>query len=415
MNDTPSSATSTAAQRFSWCLYDFANSGFPTVIITAVYVLYFKQVVVGDEAGSGRSDNLWGLSNSLAAAIVFLGAPFLGAFADRGGHKRFLLGAFTLLCVVGTALLALTGPQSIALAMCLVVLAIVGFESACVFYNAFLPTLVPASALGRLSGYGWALGYIGGLGCLLAVLPLATRAMFAVPLVVAAWYLVFSLPALLLLRDRPCVREGKPGGHSVEVLRRLWREKALRRFLVSFFFYDNAVVTIIVFAVAFAADSLAFTTAENIALIVVMNVVAAPSALGFGWFADRFGVKRTLVTTLLIWLLVVVGAELAAWPGLFAVDTAKSVFWAVAATASLAIGAIQATSRAFVGMLAPQGRSGEFYGFMAFAGKGSAILGPAVFGFLSDAFDSQRLAVASVGAFFVVGLALLLGVEEPRR
>lgn len=405
---------STRAQRFAWYLYDFANSGFPTVIITAVYVLFFKRVVVGDEAGDGRSDNLWGLSNSLAAAIVFLGAPMLGAFADRGGHKRLFLGLFTLLCVVATALLTFTGAGTVALAMVLVILAVVGFEAACVFYNAFLPELAPAKQLGRLSGYGWALGYLGGLGCLLAVLPLATRAITIVPLVVAAWYLVFSIPSLLLLRDSKASGLIETPASPLELLRRLWREKALRRFLVSYFFYENAVVTIIVFAVAFAADSLAFTTTENIVLIVVMNVVAAPSAMVFGWIADRIGAKRTLIATILIWLAVVAGAEVAAWPGLFEVEQAKRVFWGVAAGASLAIGAIQATSRAFVGLLAPAGRSGEFYGFMAFAGKGSAVLGPLVFGLVSDAFDSQRAAVASVGVFFLIGLALLVGVPEKR-
>jgi UMF1 family MFS transporter len=406
---------STRAQRFSWCLYDFANSAFPTVIITAVYVLYFKRVVVGDEAGSGRSDNLWGLSNSLAAAIVFLCAPVLGAFADRGGHKRVLLGAFTLLCVLATAMLSLTGPGTVGLAMALVVLGVVGFEASCVFYNAFLPSLVPATSLGRLSGYGWALGYVGGLGSLLCVLPVATSAMFAVPVIVALWYLVFSLPALMILRDRPSAHPPAISAGPIALLRRLWKEKALRRFLASYFFYENAVVTIIVFAVAFAADSLAFTTAENIALVVVMNVVAAPSALAFGWVADRVGAKRTLVITILIWLLVVGGAQLAAWPGLFEVEAAKQVFWAVATGASLAIGAIQATSRAFVAVLAPEGRSGEFYGFMAFAGKGSAVLGPLVFGIVSDVFSSQRAAVASIGVFFAIGLILLLGVKDPRR
>jgi UMF1 family MFS transporter len=162
--------------------------------------------------------------------------------------------------------------------------------------------------------------------------------------------------------------------------------------------------------VAFSSDSLGFTIGESVLLIIVMNMVASPGALAFGYLADRIGPKAVLVATLVIWLIVVAGSEAAVWPGLFSPQGAKSVFWAVAALASLAIGAIQATSRSFVGQMAPDGRSGEFYGFMAFAGKGSAILGPLVFGLVSDIFDSQRAAVATIGLFFVIGLILLLRV-----
>jgi UMF1 family MFS transporter len=187
------------------------------------------------------------------------------------------------------------------------------------------------------------------------------------------------------------------------------------RFLVAYFFYNNAVVTIIVFAVAFSSDSLEFTMTESIMLIVAMNLIAAPGAYVFGRIAEKIGARRTIVVTLVMWLVVVGGAEVAAWPGLFTVVGAKTCFWGVAGLASLCIGAIQATSRTFVGQLAPPGRAGEFFGFMAFAGRGSAILGPPIFGVASDAFDSQRVAVLTIGAFFALGLILVLRVRDPRR
>jgi UMF1 family MFS transporter len=414
--------TSTRGQRFAWCLYDFANSAFPTVIVTAIYVLYFKDTVVGDDP-PGLSDRLWGTANSVAAAIVFLSAPLLGAIADLSGRKRHFLAAYVVLCVGATAGLALTGEGTIALAMTLFITASVGFEGSCVFYNAFLPELVPPERMGRLSGKGWALGYIGGLGCMGAVFPLAQSAIELVPLIVAAWFGVFSIPSLLMLRDRPPTRR-EPGAPSVvraglsrfaRTIRSIREYRNLARFFVSYFFYNNAVITIIVFAVAFSSDSLQFTLTENIILIGVMNLIAAPGAFAFGWIADRIGAKRTIVVTLFMWLAVVAGAELAAWPGLFSVSGAKACFWGVAGLASLCIGAIQATSRTFVGQLAPEGRAGEFYGFMAFAGKGSAILGPLVFGLASDIFDSQRVAVLTIGAFFLIGLLLLARVADPRR
>ena len=410
---------SPGTQRFAWCLYDFANSAFPTVIVTAVYVLYFKGVVVGNTE-PGRSDNLWGAANSLAAALVFLTAPLLGAAADLGGKKRAFLIAFASISIASTAGLYFTGQGTVLLAMSLMVLAVFGFEGSCVFYNAFLPDLAPPEKMGRLSGYGWALGYMGGLGCLLAILPIAESHTRLVPLVVAAWFLVFSLPAFVLLRDRvkpqaaqkPLAVLKKGGSRLVATVGEIRNHRPMLRFLASYFFYNNAVITIIVFAVAFSSETLGFTTKQSIALMVVMNVIAAPGALAFGWLADRMGAKRTLIATLIMWLLVVAGAQSAAWPELFTAEQAKSVFWGVAALASLCIGAVQATSRSFVGQMAPDGRSGEFYGFMAFAGKGSAILGPLVFGLAADVFDSQRVAVATIGVFFAVGLLLLFRVPE---
>jgi UMF1 family MFS transporter len=386
------------------------------VIITAIYVLYFKNVVVGDSE-PGRSDNLWGMSNSIAAVVVFIIAPVLGAAADMAGRKRLFLIVFTFICVIATGFLFFTGPGTIALAMILVVIAIIGFEGACVFYNAFLPELAASEKMGRLSGKGWALGYLGGLGCLLAVKPLTGTHIALIPPLVGLWFLTFAMPALLLLKDKPAdpkISYTASIALGITRLKSTFREiakhRALVRFLISYFFYNNAVLTIIVFAVAFSSDSLGFTIGESVMLIIVMNMVASPGALAFGYLADRIGPKTVLLATLVIWLIVVAGSEAAVWPGLFSAQDAKSVFWAVAALASLAIGAIQATSRSFVGQMAPAGRSGEFYGFMAFAGKGSAILGPLVFGLVSDVFDSQRAAVATTGLFFVIGLILLLRV-----
>ena len=422
-SDSEPNILSTGAQRFSWCLFDFANSAFPTVIITAIYVIYFKDVVVGSDT-PGVSDRLWGNANSIGAAIVFFLAPILGAVADYAHKKKMFLIGFTMLCVVSTALLSFTAAGTVTLAMGAFIAAVVGFEAAVVFYNAFLPQLVPREKMEMLSGSGWALGYIGGLGCLLLCLPIALGKtwLHLIPMVVASWFAIFSLPAFIMLKEAApgasvgavsAVRQGV--AQLVATLTEIRQHGNLVRFLLAFFFYNNAVATIIVFAVAFSKDSLAFTTMQNIILVIIMNIVAAPGAYGFGRIANRIGARRTIVITLVMWLVVVLGAELAAWPGLFSVSGAQTCFWGVAALASLCIGATQSTSRTFVGQMAPEGHSGEFFGFMAFAGKGSAIVGPLVFGLVSSSFDSQRLAVLSIGGFFAIGLTLMGFVKNPVR
>jgi MFS transporter, UMF1 family len=281
--------------------------------------------------------------------------------------------------------------------------------------------LVPKKQMETLSGAGWGFGYIGGLGCLIICLPIALGKtwLHLIPLVVAMWFFIFSLPAFFLLKERTRRSADSAYGAILQGIKQLIstvstlkQHSNLVRFLAAFFFFNNAVATIIVFAVAFSKDSLAFTTRQNIILVIVMNIVAAPGAYVFGRIAKRVGARRTIVTTLVMWLFVVLGAELAAWPGLFTVSGAQTCFWGVAVLASLCIGATQATSRTFVGQLAPAGQSGEFFGFMAFAGKGSAIVGPLVFGLVSSYFESQRLAVLSIGVFFGIGLILMTFVRN---
>ena len=408
------SPRSTPAQRFVWCLYDFGNSAFPTVIITAVYALYFSQVVV-DDTPPGRADQLWGLATSLGALLVFLVAPLLGTLADGHGWKRPMLIVHALLCAAATAGLAWTGAGTEVLAIVLVVLGLYAFEAGNVFYNAYLPELVDRAGIAVLSGRAWAFGYIGGLLCLLVVLGMTEFGLgvASVPLVVAVWFLLFTAPALWLLRDSHSRRSvATPFWERIRGIR---QHRELGRFLLSLFFYMNALNTVYVFAVVFATRSLGFTTNESIILVIVLNVVAAPGAMLFARIADRTGVRASIALSLWLWLIVVVGSVWAAWPGAFESTTsAKTLFWGVAALASLCIGATQATSRTYVAALAPPGMSGEFFGFMALAGRASAVLGPWVFGEVSRASGGdQRWAVATIGGFFAIGLVLLALVREP--
>ncbi len=413
MNDVPSRA---AKQRFAWCLYDFGNSAYPTIIMTAVYALYFADVIV-PSAQSASSDKWWGWANGIGALFVVLTAPFLGSLADRVRKKRLFLGLHFVVGVVTCAALALAGPGDVGFAMLLIVVSLYAFEGGNVFYNAFLPELVGVGAVAKLGARGWAFGYAGGLASLGVVLLLLL--FFGVDarycaLVAAGWWLVFGLPAIVLLRDAPRSAQGVVARRSVrQRLLGLREEGRLLRFLAALFFYMNALSTIFVFAAVFTRTSLGFTKTESIVLILLLNIVAIPGSLLFGKLAERRGSLWSIGLSLVLWLFVVAAAITTAWPGLFEPALAKGLFWGVATLAALCIGATQATSRSYVGEITRPGMSGEFFGMMAIAGRASAILGPIVFGELSDLCGGdQRLALASVGGFFFIGLLLLLRCRE---
>jgi UMF1 family MFS transporter len=402
----------------AWCFYDFADSGFTTVIVTAFYVLYFKAVVVGD---SSLGDWYWGLANAASALVMATLAPILGAIADHSGSKLFFLRACAILIVVFTASLFLVQPGMVVLGMGLFLVANVGFGGGVIFIDAFLPELSDASNVGRISGYRWAIGYIGGMLCLGAVLPLAsggfsTENLFSARLVfpvVAIWYAVWSVPTFLFLRERALPRPLPAGrgylqvgfGRLRETFRHIRRYRELLKFLLAFWIYNDAIVTIIVFATAFASDTLHFTVSENLLLILAVNIPASVGSLIFGRILDRFGAKRTVVLTLVLWL-GVVGLTLAA--------TTKPFFFGVAVLAGIGLGSCQSTSRSLMARLTPKEKAAEFFGFLGVAGKVSSIIGPFLFGLISITTGSQRLAVLAVGLFFLAGLLVLLSVDEGR-
>ncbi len=400
----------------AWYGYDFADSAFTTVIVTAFYVLYFKAVVVGDP---NLGDWYWGLANSLSALALALTAPVLGAIADHSASKLIFLRSFAVLLAVFTASLALVGPGDVAAGMGLFIVANIGFAGGVIFIDAFLPELSHAGNVGRLAGNRYGIGYLGGMACLAAILPLAAggftpenlasaRAVF---LVVAGWYGLFAIPTFLFLRERAVPRPLPRGRTYVGVgfarlavtFRHIRRYRELFKFLVAFWVYNDAIITIIVFSAAYAADTLSFTVQENLLLLLAVNIPAAAGSFFFGRLADRAGIKRTVVMTLILWLLVVAAALL---------TTSKAAFFGVAALAGVGLGSCQSTSRSLMSRFTPREKAAEFFAFMGFAGKVSSIVGPLLFGAISVATGSQRLSVLAVGLFFLAGLVLLLGVDE---
>jgi UMF1 family MFS transporter len=404
----------------AWAMYDFANSGYTTVVITAVFNAYFVAVVAGNAAWATL---LWTTTLALSYAAVMATAPLIGAYADRHATKKPLLALTTVGCVACTAGLALAGPGEIALACAFIVLSNFFFSTGENLIAAFLPELARGKALGKVSGWGWGLGYVGGLvslGASLAYVTAAqgrgeTAAQF-VPvtmLITAAIFLLASLPTLLVLKERAVPRPLTAGslvaeafGRVLDTARHAARFADLARFLVCLVCYQAGVQAVVALAAIYAEQAMGFTTKDSIMLILAVNVTAALGAIAFGQVQDRLGHVRTIALTLAGWIATV---ALAWWA------TDRPTFWLAANMAGLCLGASQSAGRALVGYLSPRDRRAEFFGLWGMAVKLSSILGPVTYGLASWlSRGDHRLAILITGAYFVAGLAVLGGVDARR-
>ena len=406
---------------WAWAMYDFANSGYTTVVITAIFNAYFVAVVAG---GAPWATFAWTATLSLSYALVIVTAPLIGAYADLRANKKRLLLFTTAGCVLGTAALALAGPGDLAIAVACVVISNFFFCTGCDLIAAFLPELARGRDLGKVSGWGWSLGYIGGLlslGACLAYVSWAqadgqTAAQF-VPvtmLITAVLFALASLPTFALLRER-AAPQPLPSGASLagaafarlaDTLRHAARYQDLRRFLVCIVFYQAGVQTVITLAAIYAQQAMGFNTSDTLILVLVVNVTAAVGAFFFGNVQDRIGHVPTIAFTLAGWIATV----LIAW----AADT-RMLFWIAANLAGLCLGASQSAGRALVGYLSPKARRAEFFGLWGLATNLSSILGPITYGAVSwVSLGNHRLAMLITGAFFVAGLLILHGVDARR-
>ena len=396
---------------FLWALYDFANSIYPAVITATIFGVYFTRHIVGNETGLG--DLWWGRVISVSMLFVAFTSPSLGAIADAAGLRKKMLLFYTLLCAICVALFATIQPGMILWAFVLAVLANIGFEGALVFYNAYLPDIAPPKHQGAVSGIGFGLGYAGSAVGLLIVLPLVSRDQFDLTwLAVASFFVLFSLPAFIGL---PADRRSEGTLHGAVLagilgLKRLigdvLRLRDLRRFLLAYFFYIDGVNTTIIFSAIFAAKTLGFDDPELIYLYLVVQLSALIGAFGLARPTDLWGPKKVISLTLVFWTMVVFSV--------YFVES-KTLFFIMAVSAGLGLGVVQAASRALMSALIPQGKEAEMFGFYAFCGKSSSVIGPLVFGAVSFALGgNQRAAIFSVAAFFLIGLVFLQRVRDPK-
>ena len=405
---------------WAWAMYDFANSGYTTVVITAIFNAYFVAVVAGNQPWGTFA---WTAALALSYALIMLMAPLVGAYADLHAAKKKLLLISTVGCVVFTAALALVGPGQIWLAIPLIALSNFFYGSGENLIAAFLPELARGRALGKVSGWGWSLGYLGGLvslGACLAYVNWAEahgrQAADFVPvtlLITAALFALASLPTFLFLKER-AIPQTHARHHLIreayvrlgQTLRHAARYRDLRRFLICTVFYQAGIQAVISLAAIYAQQAMHFSTRDTILLVFVVNITAAAGAFLFGHLQDRIGHIQTIALTLVLWIVMV----LLAWSA-----QGAQMFWVAANLAGIAMGASQSAGRAMVGLLSPAQRRAEFFGLWGLAVKFSAILGPITYGLTSWLSQGDhRLAILVTGSYFVVGLMLLGGVDVLR-
>lgn len=392
---------------FGWCLFDFANSSYSAVIAAVVFPVYYAKVIVGNEAGLG--DLWWGRAISLSMAIVALSSPFLGGIADSSGARKRFLFVYTLVCAVSVASFSILQPGMIMAGFFLIVLANIGMEGGLVFYNAYLPDIAPPDHIGRVSAWGFGIGYAGSVASLLLALPLVKSGMFqAVWIMVGLFFMIFAMPLFLWVNGGGASGEGvlSAASHGLRSmtasLREIWADNRARRFLSAYFIYEDGVNTVIVFSSIFAATTLGFKAEELILLYMVVQVTALAGSFAMASPIDRWGAKRVIMLSLALWVSVSVIA---------CVTHTKQVFWMVATIAGLGLGTVQAASRALFAGFIPKGREAAFFGVYSLVGKTSAVLGPLVFGYVSTMTGSQRPAILSVALFFLIGGILLSRVK----
>jgi len=406
-------------EAWAWAMFDFANSGYTTVVITAVFNAYFVARIAGNTDWASLA---WTSALAVSYALIMISAPAIGAYADRHLAKKRLLALTTLGCVAATAGLGLAGPGDIWLAAGWVVASNFFFGSGENLIAAFLPELARGRSLGRLSGWGWGLGYVGGLLTLGLCLAWVSHAQAQgesadsfVPVtlwITAGMFLLASLPTFLFLHERGLGQEAQAQPaqsayrHLLDTLAFLRGFPDAARFLVCIVFYQAGVQAVITLAAVYADQAMHFSTQQTILLVMVVNVTAAVGALAFGHVQDRIGHKLALAITLLGWLLTIVLAWLAS-------DAAR--FWLAANLAGLCLGSSQSAGRALVGYLSPLARRAEFFGLWGLAVKLSSILGPVTYGlavWLTN--GDHRSAMLTLAVYFVIGLAVLAGVDVRR-
>ena len=405
---------------FGWVLFDFANSAYTTLVVTFIYGTYFVSVIAPDKVAGTA---LWSRGITMTAVCVAFLSPILGALADQGGlRKRYLLIS-TVVTVAATTALFWVAPGQVFWALFFFVISNIAFEFSNVFYNAYLPDISTRNNIGRISGVGWGVGYIGGLAAMVLALVgfvspetpwfgLSTADgvnIRATCLLVAAWFALFSIPLFLWVPETVQLvradkkRIAKTGlADLVNTFKEIKKYRQIVRLLVARLVYNDGLVTIFSFGGIYAAGTFGFSFQEIMIFGIVLNVSAGTGALIMGIFDDRLGGKLTIQISNCILALAVLMAVLA---------PEKNLFWVAGVLVGFFAGPNQSASRSLLGRFVPPEKENQFYGFFAFSGKLTAFMGPLLLGFLTQVFDSQRAGVSVVILFFVIGGLLLTRVD----
>ena len=406
---------------FAWCMYDFANSAFTTLVITFIYSTYFTQVMAENVIIGTR---LWSQGITISAITVAFLSPILGAIADRSHRRKLFLFLMTSLAIIGTIFLYDAVPGQTTQALFWFIIANIGFEAGMVFYNAYLPEIAPSDKIGRISGYGWSLGYVGGLVVLVIALvgfvqpdepwfgfsKEAGENIRATNLLVAVWFAVFSLPAFLWIKENKTSVKNGDGNLIHSALQQIWqtlqemkRYRQTLKFLLARIFYNDGLITIFAFGGIYAAGILGFTMPEILIFGIVLNITAGIGAFTLGFLDDKIGGKKTIQISIIGLILATILAVIA---------TDKSTFWLAGIMIGIFSGPNQAASRSLLSRMVPYKKENEFFGFFAFSGKATAFAGPLALGILTETFHSQRVGVTVIIFLFIIGAFIMSRVDE---
>ncbi|HEX9653921.1 MAG TPA: MFS transporter [bacterium] len=405
---------------FAWATYDFANSAFSALVLTFIFSTYFTKAIAPNEI---VGTSLWSRGLTVSGLTVAFLSPFMGALADSGGYRKRFLFILTVIAVIATAVLYTASSGDVLKALAWFVIANTAIEMGMVFYNAFLPDIAPSAKIGRVSGYGWSFGYVGGLlAMVLAMVGFVENDtpwfgfskengehIRATNLLVAAWFAVFSIPLFIWVKEkrRNLDKRERVFVSTVRQLKNtaleIRRYRQIVRLLLARIFYNDAILTIFSFGGIYAAGTFGFTFTEILIFGIVLNITAGIGAFALGFLDDLIGGKKTIVISNLAFM----AATLIA---VFAPD--KFWFWVAGIIVGTFSGPNQAASRSLMGRFVPPHKENEYFGFYAFSGKATAFLGPLLLGILTKVFNSQRVGISVVFVLFLIGNFILRFVDE---
>ena len=399
----------------SWSLFDFANQPFSTIIVTFIYGAFFTDYIVADEH---LGTLLWSTGISVTAIVVSLFSPILGALADRGGYRKLFLIFFTWISAIFSIILYFPDAGDIYFALIVFILANISFEISTVFCNSYLPDLVGKGNIGKVSGFAWGLGFFGGLSALFLSLYLFpdldpevnSEEIKRINILVGVWFVLFSLPTFLFLKDRKAEKLKKIHlVDSIESIKKTYREvikyRTILKFLISRLFYNDGLITIFALGGIYAVETLDFTFEEVMILGIILNIAAGVGSLVFGFLEDKIGVKRVINISLYVLIIATLIAFISP-----ETNSSKELFWFAGVLIGLMIGPNQSCSRSLMSQLTPKEKQNEFFGFFALTGKATSFLGPLIFGLITN-FYSQQLALWVVIVFFLIGLFLFNRID----
>jgi UMF1 family MFS transporter len=421
----------TNREHLAWYLYDFGNSAYAAIILLAVYAAYFKDTVVGGYEGTDK----WGTSLFIAMLVVAVTSPIFGAIADFSGSKKRFLFFFSLLTWIFTALLFFVREGNVFIGMLFFIIAEIGYRSGQVFYNSLLPEITTPEERGRVSGNAWAIGSFGGILSLLILLPLIMifegQLMVRLSFVFTAFYFALAtIPTFLWIKERAVPKQLPEGenylslGYSriKQTITKMKDFKEFLRFILAFFIYNDGILMALTFSSIIGHVLFGMEQTDLIIFMIVVQVTSVIGAYVAGLMGDKIGYKQSLVYSLILMILVVIGM-------IFAQNVIH--FYIIGSLAGFALTGVQSVSRTLVGYFSPPGRSAEFYGFFAISGRASSVIGPKVYSVFAtlttiyliergygDLIAEQmglRIALTSIALFLIVGLLILLGLKDPTK